>query len=157
MVDAYLSLGGNIGDARQAITQALALLAERGAIISARSSDYRTLPWGPIAQAPFVNACARLEADGDPHALLRSCLAVETALGRTREIKWGPRLIDIDLLTFGEMRVASADLVLPHPHMFERAFVLVPLVEIAPDLVVDGIIVRDALARLDTAGVVKLD
>jgi 2-amino-4-hydroxy-6-hydroxymethyldihydropteridine diphosphokinase len=91
-----------------------------------------------------------------PHDLLAACLAVEQGLGRVRDRKWGPRIIDIDVLIYEGVTVRDAALVLPHPYMMERAFVLAPLAEIAPDLAVDGVLVRDALSKLDQTGMERL-
>jgi 2-amino-4-hydroxy-6-hydroxymethyldihydropteridine diphosphokinase len=153
---AYLGLGGNIGDPRAAIAMALARLAERGARLVARSGDYLTPPWGKTDQSAFVNACAVVETRLKPHDLLEACLAVERDLGRIRTEKWGPRVIDIDMLAYEDRVIASADLKVPHPYMLERAFVLVPLAEIAPDLVVAGQTVREHAARFDATGIERL-
>ena len=156
MAEAALSLGSNLGNKRANITRALDLLHEGGANVLVRSSDYQTEPWGPVEQDWFVNACALVETDLQPTGLLALCQAVELQLGRTREIRWGPRIIDVDILTYDAIAVASADLTIPHPHMFERAFVLVPLAEIAPDLKVGSELILDVLAGLSCAGIHKL-
>lgn len=156
MAKAALSLGSNIGDKRGNIVAALTALDRGGARLVRRSADYRTEPWGPIAQDWFVNACALVETALGPHDLLALCLSVEKALGRTREVRWGPRTIDIDILTYGDVELESADLVLPHPRMLERGFVLIPLLEIAPDIEKDARIAA-ALRRADSKGVLKLD
>jgi 2-amino-4-hydroxy-6-hydroxymethyldihydropteridine diphosphokinase len=124
----------------------------------ARSSDYRTPPWGITDQPPFVNAVIAVSSALAPHDLLAHALAVERALGRDRrkERRWGPRIIDIDILAYNDIALADPDLTLPHPHLFERAFVLVPLAEIAPDRVIAGRRVGEALAGLDAAGIEKL-
>ena len=124
----------------------------------ARSSDYRTNPWGVEDQPPFVNACIAVETRLSPRALLAHAQAVERALGRERskERRWGPRQIDIDLIAYDDVALEDPDLTLPHPQLFTRAFVLVPLTEIAPERLIAGRRVRDALAQLDTSGVEKL-
>jgi 2-amino-4-hydroxy-6-hydroxymethyldihydropteridine diphosphokinase len=124
----------------------------------ARSADYRTPPWGIEEQPAFVNLCIAVETGLTPHALLERAQAVELALGRdrAREQRWGPRPVDIDLLAYDDMILQEPDLTLPHPRLFDRAFVLVPLAEIAPDKVIAGTRMADALARVDTKGVVKL-
>jgi 2-amino-4-hydroxy-6-hydroxymethyldihydropteridine diphosphokinase len=155
MAKAALSLGSNIGDKRGNIAAALTALDRGGARLVRRSADYRTEPWGPIAQDWFVNACALVETELSPHDLLTLCLSVEKALGRTREVRWGPRTIDIDVLTYDDVELESLDLILPHPRMLERAFVLIPLLEIAPELERDPRI-AEALRRTDPIGVVKL-
>src|SRR5262249_822448 len=104
------------------------------------------------------NLCIAVATTITPHALLARAQAVEHALGRERaeERRWGPRPLDIDLIAYDDLTVDDNDLTLPHPRLFERAFVLVPLAEIAPERVIAGVKVRDALARVDTTGVVKL-
>ena len=156
MAKVALSLGSNLGDKRGNIAMALSALDEGGARIVARSADYRTKPWGPIAQDWFVNACALAETDLAPDDLLALCLRVERELGRIREVKWGPRVIDIDILTYDDLELTTPSLTLPHPYIEERAFVLVPLAEIAPDLNLGGRPVADILAELNRGDVTKL-
>jgi 2-amino-4-hydroxy-6-hydroxymethyldihydropteridine diphosphokinase len=154
----YLGLGGNVGDPAANMGKALRALSADGAIrITAVSQLYRTPPWGKLDQPAFLNACARIETDLSPEPLLERCLATEHALKRERIERWGPRTIDIDVLLLGRVRFSSALLTLPHPRMTERAFVLVPLAEIAPDLVVEGRSLPIWLEGLDTAGIVPLD
>lgn len=154
---AAVSLGSNIGDKRGHIAAAIDLLAEtRGLRVVARSGDYRTAPWGFAEQDWFVNACVLLETALAPRALLDRCLEIEHALGRLRDVRWGPRIIDLDLLSYGGRTIEEPGLSVPHPHMLERAFVLVPLAEIAPDLVVGSETVRDALDRVATDDITKL-
>ena len=157
MPEATLGLGGNIGDKRRYVAEAVARLDAGGARIVRRSSDYRTEPWGLTDQDWFVNACVLVDTVLPPQALLALCQEVERALGRTREIRWGPRTIDIDILTYDALTLDTDSLVLPHPSALERAFVLAPLAEIAPDLVIRGVRVRDALARIGSEGVTRLD
>jgi 2-amino-4-hydroxy-6-hydroxymethyldihydropteridine diphosphokinase len=157
MAKTALGLGSNIGDKRAAIDEAILRLEDGGAQAVARSSYYRTEPWGFTDQDWFVNACIIVETDLSPEALLSLCLEVERTLGRTRDIRWGPRIIDIDILTYDDLQLDSPTLRLPHPAILDRAFVLVPLAEIAPDLVIDGMTVADAQASLGSAGVTKLD
>jgi 2-amino-4-hydroxy-6-hydroxymethyldihydropteridine diphosphokinase len=153
---AYLGLGGNIGDARAAIDAAVDALNRAGVTVIARSSDYRTPPWGKTDQAAFVNACAIVETTLSPHELLDACRAVEQELGRVRMEKWGPRIIDIDVLAYDGRVIASPDLIVPHPHMLSRSFVLVPLAEIAPDLVIDGRTVAEHATECDPTGIIRL-
>ncbi len=154
MAKAYLGLGSNLGDKRAMILEALARLdAAPGISVKSRSGLYRTPPWGDTNQDWFLNAAAALETTLEPHALLRTCLDVERQLGRVRERKWGPRLIDIDVLAYEGAEVSDEILVLPHRFVLERAFVLRPLAEIAPDLVIGGTRVADALARIDQSGI----
>jgi 2-amino-4-hydroxy-6-hydroxymethyldihydropteridine diphosphokinase len=159
MAEALIALGGNVGDVRSAFDQAIAKLCGDAAVrLTARSSDYRTPPWGFIEQAPFVNAVLSVATSLTPHDLLTRAQACERALGRNRalERRWGPRTIDIDLLAYDDLVLIDRDLILPHPHMLERAFVLVPLAEIAPDRLIAGVKVSDALKRLDASGIEKL-
>jgi 2-amino-4-hydroxy-6-hydroxymethyldihydropteridine diphosphokinase len=155
----YLALGGNIGDSRAILERAIALLCDGKAIkLLARSSDYLTPPWGMKYQPPFVNLAIAVETTLTPRALLERTQAVELQLGRDRlvEKRWGPRTADIDILAFGDISMKSADLTLPHPLMFERSFVLVPLAEIAGERVIAGKRLRDAVHRIDTTGIRKL-
>jgi 2-amino-4-hydroxy-6-hydroxymethyldihydropteridine diphosphokinase len=159
MAEAFIALGGNVGDVRATFDRALALLCADGAVrLKARSSDYRTPPWGVTEQPAFTNAVVAVETALPPHGLLARAQEIERALGRdrSRERRWGPRTIDLDLLAYDDVVIADDGLTLPHPGLFERAFVLAPLAEIAPDRVISGVRVGDALARLDTTGVEKL-
>jgi len=146
-------------EVRATLDKAVALFADGSDVeLRARSSDYATPPWGVTDQPPFINLAIRVETTLPPRALLERALEVERALGRdrARETRWGPRTIDIDLIAYDDLALAESDLVLPHPRLFERAFVLVPLVEIAPERVIAGRRVRDALAQLDASGIEKL-
>ena len=154
MRQAYLGLGSNIGDKAAMLDAAVAGLEARPGIrVTARSRDYRTPPWGDTDQDWFLNGALGVETTLDPHGLLDACLAVETELGRVRERRWGPRAIDIDVLSYEGAAVEDARLILPHRFVRERAFVLVPLAEIAPDLVIGGETVTQALAKLDATGI----
>lgn len=159
MAEAHIALGGNVGDVRATFRQAIpALCGMANATLLARSADYRTPPWGIAAQADFINACVAIETALPPHDLLVAMQAVERRFGRDRahEIRNGPRTLDLDLLTCGDVTLATPSLTLPHPRLAERAFVLVPLADIAPNLIVAGMRVSDALARLPTSGIVRL-
>jgi 2-amino-4-hydroxy-6-hydroxymethyldihydropteridine diphosphokinase len=159
MAEALIALGGNVGDVRATLERAVAMLCDGTAIRPlARSSDYRTPPWGVTDQAAFVNAALAVTTALSPHELLDRAMACERRLGRDRsqETHWGPRPIDIDILAYDDVEIRDPDLTLPHPLLFERAFVLVPLAEIAPDRMIGGIRVRDALARVDVSGIEKL-
>ncbi len=158
-VEALIGLGGNLGDVRATLEHAIAILCEdREVRLLARSSDYRTPPWGVTDQPDFVNAAIVVATSLPPRVLLAHAQAVEHALGRDRagERHWGPRPIDIDLLAYADLTLDDPDLKLPHPHLLERAFVLLPLAEIAPDRMIAGVRVSDALARLDTGRIEKL-
>ena len=159
MAEAFIALGGNVGDVRATFDSAIAILCDDSNVrLLARSSDYRTPPWGVTNQPPFANAVIAVSTTLAPRALLARAQACERALGRdrARERHWGPRTIDLDLLAYDDVALNDPTLTLPHPHLFERAFVLVPLAEIAPDRVIASVRVSDALKRVDTAGIVKL-
>jgi 2-amino-4-hydroxy-6-hydroxymethyldihydropteridine diphosphokinase len=159
MVEVLLALGGNVGEVRETFDRALAMLCDGIRLrLKARSSDYATPPWGVADQPTFVNCCIAVDTDLTPQDLLARVQAVEQALGRRRveERRWGPRPIDIDILSYDDLTLERDDLTLPHPRLFERAFVLVPLAEIAPDHVIAGRRVRDALATVDATGIERL-
>jgi len=147
---AYLGLGSNLGDRRALLRQAIEALDWGDVYVVERSSIYETTPvGGPDGQPDFLNQVIGVETALDARGLWERCSAVEASLGRSRhhETRWGPRTIDIDLLTFGDLVVAEPDLEIPHPRMAERAFVLVPLAEIAPDLPIAGLGTARDLAR----------
>ncbi len=153
---AYLGIGSNVGDMATMLDRAVTgLAAIPGIDVVARSADYRTPPWGKTDQPWFLNGAVAVETDLDPHGLLDACLRVEHDLGRIREERWGPRVIDIDVLAYEGAAVEDERLVLPHRYVRERAFVLVPLNEIAPDLTIGGETVSDALAKLDRTGIAR--
>jgi 2-amino-4-hydroxy-6-hydroxymethyldihydropteridine diphosphokinase len=155
--DAIIALGSNLGDKAANIAQAIERLTARGDVtLVSRSADYRTEPWGNTDQDWFVNACIGVATQLAPHALLARCLEVERELGRTRSTRWGPRVIDLDILVYRNETIATSGLTLPHPRIAERAFVLVPLAEIAPDLTIQGRRVGDLVGAVDTSGIVRL-
>lgn len=156
MADALIGLGGNLGDVAATFRKALTRLEAGGCRVVARSSLWRTPPWGVADQPAFLNACIRVETDLSPRALLDLCLATETALGRVRTEKWGPRTLDLDLLDVDGRTVDEPGLTLPHPWIGERAFVLVPLAEIAADRVVAGRSVGEMAAASDRAGLERV-
>jgi 2-amino-4-hydroxy-6-hydroxymethyldihydropteridine diphosphokinase len=159
MAEALLVLGGNVGDVRTTLDRAVAMLCDgRKVRLIARSSDYRTPPWGVTDQPAFINLGLVVETALSPHALLARALAVEAMLGRNRATasRWGPRTVDIDLIAYDDIGIDEPDLTLPHPRALERAFVLAPLAEIAPDRKIAGINISDALARLDGGGIERL-
>src|ERR1700681_3841724 len=132
MTDAFLALGSNLGDRKALVDEAVTRLGRLpGTQLVARSSYYRTEPVGPVPQEWFLNIAVHLRTGLGPDALLAAGQTIESALGRKRdgEIGWGPRLIDIDLISFGELARSEASLTLPHPRFAERGFVLVPLAE----------------------------
>jgi 2-amino-4-hydroxy-6-hydroxymethyldihydropteridine diphosphokinase len=159
MADALIALGGNLGDVRATLDRAVAELCDEDEVrLRARSSDYRTAPWGEENQPAFLNICIAVQTRLSPQALLARAQAIEQALGRRRahERRWGPRPIDIDLLAYDDLSFTTPELTLPHPRLFERAFVLVPLAEIAPERLIAGRRVMDAMRDVDAAGVQKL-
>lgn len=159
MADVLIALGGNVGDVRVTFSKAIAnLCGMTQAILLARSSDYATPPWGDEQQARFVNACVAIETSLDPHALLFTLHKIEKKFGRdrARETRWGPRTLDLDMLAYDDVAIDKPELILPHPRLFERAFVLVPLAEIAPDRPIGGRTARKALEALYTAGIERL-
>jgi 2-amino-4-hydroxy-6-hydroxymethyldihydropteridine diphosphokinase len=138
---AFLGLGANVGDALETLTAAVYALDDlEGVAVDEVSGVYRTPPWPPpedpraVAQDDFLNLVVRVVTSLEPHALLAETQLIEAAFGRdrTREVRWGPRPLDIDLLLVGERGIDEPDLTLPHPRIAERAFVLVPLLEVAP-------------------------
>ena len=153
-IDIGLGLGGNVGDAPAAIAEALRTLEQRGHIrLGCVSAVYRTPPWGPVPQADFANACALATTDLAPRDLLAEIKTVETLLGRAPSVRWGPRRIDIDILFYAGATLDTPDLVIPHASLFERAFVLVPLAEIAPDLMIAGRRIADAAVTIATSDI----
>lgn len=130
-VDAYLGLGSNVGDSEALLAAALRCLPD----VVAVSSVYLTAPIGGPDQPPFLNLVAHLRTKLNPHELLAACRRAEAAAGRVRTVRWGPRTLDVDVLLYGDQRVSSTTLTVPHASMYERRFVLEPLAEIAPDLV----------------------
>lgn len=135
----FVGMGANLGDRVEAMTAALRMLEEPPEITLVRASSlYETAPVGVTEQPDFLNAAAELETTLTPHALLARLLHLENQMGRTRTQKWGPRVIDLDLLLYGRRQVCEPNLRVPHPFLRERGFVLVPLAEIAPDLTLPG-------------------
>jgi 2-amino-4-hydroxy-6-hydroxymethyldihydropteridine diphosphokinase len=157
--EAFIALGGNLGDVRKTFERAIAMLCDGAAVrLIARSSDYRTPPWGVTDQPAFTNAVIEVATSLTAQELFARMQECERTLGRDRaqERHWGPRLIDIDFIAYDDIELREANLTLPHPRLFERAFVLVPIAEIAPDRRIAGIAMREALARVDASGIEKL-
>jgi len=139
MDQAYIALGTNLGDRVNHLKQAVELLqAEKAIRFEALSAVYETAPVGGPAQEPYLNACAAIKTYLSPVQLLLKLLELENLMGRIREMRWGPRIIDLDLLVYDEILMKTPLLELPHPRMCERDFVLVPLADIAPELVITG-------------------
>lgn len=132
---AFLGLGSNLGDRAYYLRKALEALTCPGIKIQAISRIYETEPWGVREQPEFWNQVAELETTLEPLELLHVCQEIESRLGRERKEHWGPRTIDIDLLIYDNRESKSEELILPHPYLEERAFVLAPLREIAPELI----------------------
>ena len=155
--DAIIAMGSNIGDKAGHIDAAVAAFTADGLVrVVARSANYRTAPWGVIDQDWFVNACMTVTTDLPVRALLERCQSVERQIGRERTIKWGPRIIDLDILTYRDLVLEDLDLVLPHPHMTKRAFVLRPLLDVAPHLIIGGYTVGHWLSLIPHDDVVAL-
>jgi len=160
-VRACIGLGGNLGDVATAIEHALSALAGLpGTLVLHRSRLYRTKAWGMTAQPDFLNAAVVLSTTLSAEALLAELLHIERKAGRdrgTQSERWGPRALDLDLLLYGDAVIAHPGLCVPHPHLHERAFVLVPLAEIAPDALVPGRGRVDALLMaVDAQGIAPL-
>jgi 2-amino-4-hydroxy-6-hydroxymethyldihydropteridine diphosphokinase len=148
---AAIGIGSNAGDAEDNVRRAFDRLAELGTV-RARSSLYRTAPWGVAEQEPFINAAALVDTVLAPAALLAALKAIEAEEGRVVTFRWGPRVLDLDILVYGDLHIDGADLTIPHPRLHERAFALVPLAEIDPRFAAQ----RDALPPGERAGVVEV-
>lgn len=147
-------LGSNLGDRPANIRRAIALIGERGiARLDAVSRLYRTPPWGDVDQGDFANACALGWTSLSPYELLAAVKTIEADMGRTPTRRWGPRLIDVDILFFGDHTMDDPELTLPHKELFARAFVLKPLAEIGGDLALDGVSVAQAAAEVVADGI----
>ena len=155
MTTAYVALGSNLGDSRRYLAQAIEAMERLPQTrVTGRSRLYRTPPWGVLDQPPFVNAAARLDTGLPPLELLDALLGIERAAGRLREgERWGPRTLDLDLLHVDGVRSDDPRLILPHPRIAERSFVLLPLNDLAPDLDIPGQgRVAALLAAVDRSG-----
>ena len=131
----YLAIGSNLGNRQDNCLTALDLLSARGIAVGKRSSLYATAPWGVENQPGFINMASEIETVLEPGELLRTLKAIEAGMGRKGNRRWGPRVIDLDILFYNDLVMESPELIIPHPLMHEREFVLVPLAEIAPDKV----------------------
>ncbi|UXI66912.1 2-amino-4-hydroxy-6-hydroxymethyldihydropteridine diphosphokinase [Tahibacter amnicola] len=160
MTLAYIGVGSNVGDSRRIVDEAairLAAFARDGRVRAA--GHYLTPPWGRSDQPDFINTVVEIDTDLAAADLLAVLLKVEQAAGRVRDGgRWGPRALDLDVLLYGDCVLSEPGLVVPHPHLAERAFVLLPLAELAADRQVPGLgRVADLLARVDTTGCRRLD
>lgn len=155
----HVGLGGNIGQAQQTLRKAIAALGGiPGTTLVHASSLWRTAPQGHAEQPDFINAVAALDTTIAPRALLDALLAIERCFGRERSFANAPRTLDLDLLLCGDVIIAEPGLEVPHPRMHERAFVLAPLAEIAPDCVIPGRgRVADLLARVSGQAITRLE
>ncbi len=157
-VKCAIALGSNLGDSRAILAEALATLAAIPEIrLLARSSWYQTKAVGP-PQPDYINGCALVQVKISPQSLLETLLAIEAQFGRVRRERWGARSLDLDLLLYDDLILDTPNLTLPHPRMRERAFVLVPLVEIAPNWVepVSGKAIAQLVQAVDCSGVQKM-
>ena len=153
-----IALGSNLGDSRQILTSALETLNRFSSItVEAVSETYQTVAVGP-PQPDYLNACALLSTDLEPQALLDTLLEVEAQFGRVRWERWGARLLDLDLLLFDDLVIEQPGLQIPHPRMVERAFVLVPLADVAADWVepISGKAIAFLVQQVDCFGVQKI-
>jgi 2-amino-4-hydroxy-6-hydroxymethyldihydropteridine diphosphokinase len=159
MTRAFIGLGSNLGDSRAVLDEAIAALdALAHTRVLRASSHYRTPPWGRLDQPPFINAVVEIETSLDAAELLRALLDIERRAGRVRgDLRWGPRTLDLDILLYGEHLVSEPDLCVPHPHLAQRAFVLLPLAEIAAQRQIPGLgRVDQLLARVDAVDCERL-
>ena len=156
MLTAYIGIGANLGARGETMRAALRCMAELSSVHMEQVSHfYETPPWGKTDQPSFLNAAARISLDGAPHELLGELQRIEHELGRVRREHWGARTIDLDILHIEGVMYADGGLTLPHPYLTERAFVLVPLAEIAPDLMVNGKSIATWLSEIDSTGIVR--
>jgi len=154
----YLALGSNLGNRTRNLGEACDRLREL-VIINRVSHVYETPPWGVVDQPAFLNQVVEASSELEPAELLKAIKKIENDMGRIPSVRYGPRLIDIDILLYGDRVVDTSDLVIPHPRMFERAFVLTPLAELAPDLVppTQTLTIQKLLEPLDSTGIVRLE
>ncbi|MBE9226479.1 2-amino-4-hydroxy-6-hydroxymethyldihydropteridine diphosphokinase [Phormidium sp. LEGE 05292] len=154
-----IALGSNLGDSRAILESSLKILDQTpGISLEIQSSWYRTEPVGP-PQPDYLNGCALLKVEMSPPELLETLLAIEAKFGRVRQERWGPRILDLDLLLFDNLILETPKLTLPHPCMRERAFVLVPLAEIAPNWIdpISGKAIAQLVQAVDCSGVTKIE
>ncbi|MFZ5942644.1 MAG: 2-amino-4-hydroxy-6-hydroxymethyldihydropteridine diphosphokinase [Bacillota bacterium] len=158
MIDAYLGIGSNLGNTKENLMEGIRLLQNHGQIKAIKvSSLYKTEPIGYKEQEWFLNAVLWIKTELSPLELLEYCQSIESKLKRRRVIKWGPRTIDIDILLYGNLNLNGEILTIPHPRMTERAFVMIPLAEISPQLVIGEKSIKELTLDLKGQGIVKLD
>ena len=157
MITAGLGIGGNLGDAKQNLIDAIIFMdASDDISLVSVSKLYQTPPWGKLDQPPFLNACLLVKTELSARALLTACLAIEDKLGRVRTERWGPRLIDVDVLYYADQVIDEEGLQIPHPRMTERAFVIVPLSDIDPLKMINGNSIEAWVGDLDADGIEPL-
>lgn len=157
MTVAVLGVGGNLGDRRRELAAGIDQIAAcPGVTLESISALYETAPWGKTDQPAFLNAAVRIATDLPPRPLLEAVLDAERRLGRTREERWGPRTVDIDILLYGSELVDEPGLRVPHPRLAERAFALAPLADVLPDARFNGKSAAEWLAAADQSGIVRL-
>ena len=156
---AYLGLGTNLGDKKANLRAAVNILNSNESVdVVALSSLYSTQPVGVKDQPDFINAVIAIQTTLSPVELLKLCNNIEHQLGRVRTIRWGPRVIDIDILLYNDVVINDNDLIIPHPCIMERAFVLIPLAEIAPDVILPGgIKASDAAHEIECIGIERIN
>lgn len=153
----YLSLGSNMGDRRALVDEAVKQLdAHMHIKVTDQSAYYETAPWGGVEQEPFLNIALKIETSLSPLLLLDECQRIELALNRERIIRWGPRTIDIDILTYDDTEIHDDRLDVPHPRMFERAFVLIPLKDIMTEDICYGQSIEEALSKIEDQEIERL-
>jgi len=153
----YIALGTNLGERLTNLHAAIAALAPEITVLT-ESHVYETPPWGYEDQPAFLNMAVKAETDLEPEALLKYMKQIEAELGREKSVRWGPRLIDLDILFYDDLVIDTPPLVIPHPRLHERAFVLVPLADVAPEVVhpVSGEFVWELLLKADMSGIEPL-
>lgn len=150
MIRVFIALGANLGDPAAQLADAVARLVSPDLTLVAKSRLYRSAPIGPPGQPDYLNAAIEIRTRHRPEALLRHTQAVEAAMGRQKTVRWGPRLVDLDIALYGDEQIDTPDLVIPHRELTRRRFVLAPLADLAPELAVAGTgrTIRDLLAAL---------
>lgn len=154
LTSSLIGLGGNVGDVVGSMQRAInAIEIRRDCKVIAVSRIYRTPPWGITEQDWFYNACAEVQTSLEPEALLDLLLTIELAQGRVRDQRWGPRTLDLDIIAYGDETIETERLSIPHPRMGERAFVVLPLMDICPERLISGRTVRNYAAGMDRGGI----